>query len=173
MDVKTTRQAGLTMVEILVTLSITAVLASVSLPPLTNLIESSQADSEAADFFTSLLLARSDSATRNNMVTLCKINPTVPTSCDNTENWQSGWISFEDTDADGVKDAGEEVINTFTGMRGNASVTTVNYTNVISFLPSGGITTNGSINLCVNGNFANTIFINATGRPRVASSTCP
>mgnify|MGYP006141472467 FL=1 len=58
------------MVKILVTLSITAVLASVSLPPLTNLIESSQADSEAADFFTSLLLARSDSATRNNMVTL-------------------------------------------------------------------------------------------------------
>ena len=150
------------MVEILVTLSITAVLASVSLPPLTNLIESSQADSEAADFFTSLLLARSDSATRNSMVTLCKIDPTVPMSCDNTENWQSGWISFEDTDADGVRDTGEEVINTFTGMRGNASVTTVNYTNVISFLPSGGITTNGSINICVNGNFANTIFINAT-----------
>jgi len=170
---KKTKQAGLSMVEILVTLSITAVLASVSLPPLTNLIESSQANSEAANFFTSLLMARSDSATRNSMVTLCKIDPTAPTTCDNSESWQSGWISFEDTDVDGVRDAGEEIITTSTGMGENTSVTTVNYNNVISFLPSGGITTNGSIIICVNGNFSNTIFINATGRPRLAESTCP
>lgn len=167
------KQTGLTMVEILITLSITAVMASVSLPPLTNFVESSQANSEAANLFTSLLLARSDSATRNSMVTLCKIDQTAPTSCDNTESWQSGWISFEDIDADGVRDVGEEIINTSTGMLANASVTTVNYTNVISFLPSGGITTNGSINICVSGNFSNTIFINATGRPRMAGSVCP
>lgn len=167
------KQTGLTMVEILITLSITGVMASVSLPPLTNFVESSQTNSEAANLFTSLLLARSDSATRNSMVTLCKIDPTAPTSCDNSESWQSGWISFEDTDADGVKDAGEGIINTSTGMSENVSVTAVNYANVISFLPSGGITTNGSINICVSGNFSKTIFINATGRPRVADSLCP
>ena len=167
------KQTGLTMVEILITLSITAVMASVALPPLTNFVEGSQANSEATNLLTSLLLARSDSATRNNMVTLCKIDPAAPTSCDNTVSWQSGWISFEDIDADGFRDVGEEIINTFTGMSENASVTTVNYSNVISYLPSGGITTNGSINICVSGNFSNTIFINATGRPRLAASVCP
>jgi len=71
-----------------------------------------------------------------------------------------------------VRDVGEEILETSTGMSRQTMVATTNYANSISYLPSGGISSNGSFNVCVNGNVANAIVINATGRPRITESIC-
>ena len=68
-------QSGMTMVETLIALSIVGVMTSVSVPPMSNFVEASRADSDTVNLFTSLLLARSEAVRGNSMVSLCKIDP--------------------------------------------------------------------------------------------------
>lgn len=168
-----TRYQGFTMTEVLVTLAIASVLLLVGLPSLTEFLDNSRLSSDTNSLFASLMLARSEAVTRNETVSLCKIDPDAPTTCDNGESWQSGWIAFVDTDADGIRDAGEDIVNTFLGMGENTVVTPTNFTNFISYLPAGRSTGSGSFNICVSGTVASDIFINATGRPRAGDGACP
>lgn len=163
----------MTLTEILITLSVVGVLTSVSVPSLSGLTESGQVRADTSSLFSSLQLARSQSAARNSRVSLCKIDPAAPTTCANGEAWESGWIVFEDTNLDGDRDVGEQIFSTTMGMNPNTAVTTADYPTVISFLPSGSVSNNGTFVICVNGNTANTISINATGRPRSFESSCP
>lgn len=165
-------QSGMTIIEVLVALAVVGVMLSVAVPSLSSYAESSQVSSDTSSLFNSLQLARSQSATRNSRISLCKIDPAAPTVCANGESWASGWIVFEDTDQDDVRDAGEQIFSTSMGMRPSSVVTTADFATVISFLPSGGVASNGTLTICVNGNIANTISINATGRPRIFESSC-
>lgn len=164
---------GFTLVEMLASLSVVGVMMSVGVPLLLTFMEDAQLNGDTNDMFSSLFYARSEAVTRNTTVSLCKINPNSPDDCNNTESWQSGWIAFEDLDSDGVRDTGETVIDAYTGMNTNSVVSSTNFANSISYLPSGSSTTNGTINICVNNNVAQDIFVNATGRPRVSDSICP
>jgi len=166
-------QSGLTIVEVLITLVIIGAVMSVGLPSMTSFVESAQVESDSNALFNSLQRARSESATRNSRVSLCKIDQAAPTTCDNSQAWHSGWIVFEDSDTNGVRGAGEAIFSTSLGMRPNTIVTTADYGTTISFLPSGGVSNNGSLNICVNGNVSRSIIINATGRPRIAEAVCP
>lgn len=165
--------SGFTLIEVLISLSVVGIMMNVGVPLLLTFMEGVQLDGDANDMFSSLFLARSEAVTRNTTVSLCKINPNSPDNCDNSEGWQSGWITFVDSDSDGVRDAGETVLNSYTGMNTNSIVSSTNFANFISYLPSGSSNTNGTINICVNSNIAQNIFINATGRPRISDSSCP
>lgn len=165
--------SGFTLVEMLIALTVFGIMLSVGAPLLVTFMEDAQLKSDTNDMFASLFFARSEAVTRNTTVSLCKTNQNSPEDCDNSESWQSGWIAFVDADSDGVRDAGETVLNAYTGMKDNSAVSSTNFSNVISFLPSGYTSTNGTINICVNNNTAQDIFINATGRPRVSVSACP
>lgn len=167
------KATGLTLVEALVTLAVAGVLLLVGLPSLTVFLENSQLNSDTNDLFMSLMLTRSEAVTRNTQVAMCKIDPADTTTCDNTESWQSGWINFVDTDGDGTRDADEVIIGTYLGMNDNSVVTAAGFANSITYLPSGSSNTNGSFNVCVSGNLAQDVFINATGRPRIADGVCP
>lgn len=166
-------QTGLTMTELLITLAIVGVMMSVSMPSMNSFAEDNQVSSDTKAMFNSLQLARSESATRNSRVSLCKIDPAAPTACENSESWDSGWIVFEDTNLDSTRNAGEQIFLTAMGMQENTVVSTSDYATTISFLPSGGVTNNGTLTLCVAGNVARSITINATGRPRMVNSSCP
>ena len=165
--------SGFTFVEVLITLTVFGIMLSVGVPLLLTFVEDAQLKSDTNDMFASLFIARSEAVTRNTTVSLCKTSQNAPEDCDSSESWQSGWIAFVDRDSDGVRDAGETVLNVYTGMKENSAVSSTNFGNSISYLPSGYTSTNGSINICVNNNIAQDIFINATGRPRVSVSACP
>lgn len=165
-------QTGLSMVETIIALGIVGIMTSISLPSLNEYINANQADADANNLLNSLLLARSEAVKRNTMITLCKIDPDSPTVCDNSKGWQSGWIGFVDADSDGVRDMGETIFDTFTGMGRTSTVVSDDYADSISYLPSGSISSNGAFNVCVSGTTANAVIINATGRPRITESVC-
>ena len=167
------RQAGLTVIEILVVLAIVGVLITLGLPALSDLVEDQQLTSDSNDLFSSLFAARSEAVTRNEVVSICKIVAAAPTACAAGARWQDGWITFVDNDIDGVADAGEEILGTYTGMGTTTSVTSAAFPDFISYSPSGSSNNNGTFNICVSGNSARDIFINATGRPRIADGSCP
>lgn len=165
---------GFTAAEVLITLAIFGVMLSMAAPPLTQFLDDVQARQNTNDLLSSLMVARSEAITRNTLVTLCKIDTAAPLVCDNGNDWHDGWIAFADEDADGVRDAGEEIVTTHTGMKATTFVSaTANFTDTVSYRPSGAVINSGAFNICVSGSTANNVIVNATGRPRVADAVCP
>ncbi|MEX0618382.1 MAG: GspH/FimT family pseudopilin [Pseudohongiellaceae bacterium] len=163
----------MTLIEALIVIAVMAVLIYVALPGLGAFVDNQRVSSDTNDLFTSLLLARGEAVTRNSAVSLCKIDPDSPTDCANTRPWQSGWIAFVDQDSDGDRDAGDTILETYTGMGSNTVVTAAGFANFVSYRPSGSTNTGGSYTVCVNSSVARNIIINATGRPRIAETVCP
>lgn len=167
------RNAGFTMVELLVTIAVVGVMMYIAVPSLTSFLQDSQLSGDTNDLVSSLLLARSESVTRNNPVTLCKIAASDSETCANGESWESGWIAFEDLDNDAVRDSDEDILDTYTGMNANTTVTATNFTNFVTYRPSGASHSQGQFTVCVSDTVAQSIIVNATGRPRIADGVCP
>ncbi|MBL4819563.1 MAG: GspH/FimT family pseudopilin [Gammaproteobacteria bacterium] len=167
------KNSGFTIIEAMVVLAIFGVLASLTAPAMSDFLDEVQATQNTNDLLASLLLARSEAVTRNSIVSMCMINPASPNICNTSNSWQDGWIAFEDLDGDGVRDVGEEIIDTHTSMDDTSVVVTANFDEFLRYRPSGAITSGGSFSICVGGSVAKSVVINATGRPRVADATCP
>jgi prepilin-type N-terminal cleavage/methylation domain-containing protein len=99
--------SGFTLVELLVTIAILALLLAVGAPALTSFVSSSNSTNAVRLLSTSLAYARSEAVSRGDVVTVC--GSTNGTAC-NVANWNSGWLVFRDTDGDALLDAGEEVL---------------------------------------------------------------
>lgn len=163
---------GFTIIEALIVVSVLGVLLAVAAPPLTNFLEESQARQNTNEFLSSLLLARSEAVTRNRPVTMCTVDAGSPDDCDTSKDWHDGWLSYEDLDEDGVRDVGEEIIDQHSGLDDTSVVTTVNFSDNLTYTPSGRVSSAGTFNLCVGSSSARLIVINATGRPRLSEGVC-
>ena len=102
------RGAGFSLVEMLVTLLIVAVLLGAAVPGLFNLVEQNRLQTTATRFMNTLMSARSEALKRNQQVVICR--STNGTDCATTGNWEDGWMTYADLDADGAKDAAEPII---------------------------------------------------------------
>ena len=170
--VKQQKVRGFTIVEALIVIAVFGVLLTLATPPLTAFLESTQARQDTNELLGSILLARSEAVTRNRSITMCIIEDGDEDDCDDDGGWVSGWLVFEDLDCDGERDSDEEIVYQFSGMKDTSSVTSNEFTESLTYLPSGAITTTGTLNVCA-GSTARQITINATGRPRLSDASCP
>jgi type IV fimbrial biogenesis protein FimT len=100
---------GFTLVEMMVTVSITIILLSVGVPMMRDLMESNTIASHVNSFVGASNLARSEAIKRGVPVVICRSdNPSadVPSCASSGTEWQSGWIVFTDRDADNQLDFG-------------------------------------------------------------------
>lgn len=102
------RAHGLTLVELLVTLAIAAVLLTVAAPSLAGLVHSVHLSTTTNTLLASLRLARSEAIKRASRVTMCK--SVDGAACTLAGGWEQGWIVFHDPNANGALDAGEKLI---------------------------------------------------------------
>lgn len=77
----TIRHSGFTLVELLVTLSIAAVMMSIGMPSLVDFIKNQAVGTASFDVTSTLVMARSEAIKRNTNVV---VTPT-------TSNWKDGW----------------------------------------------------------------------------------
>jgi len=83
-----TKQNGFTLVELMITVSIAAILASLAVPSFNEAMVNSKLNSLANSFVASAQLARSEAIKRNTTVTLCASSD--GNSC--SGDWKNGWV---------------------------------------------------------------------------------
>jgi len=162
---------GMTLVELLISMAILAVTLGIAVPSFANLIRDTRLTTVINEMHGALFYTRSESIKRGRRVTIC-------TSADNEScvagvGWHSGWIVFDDRNANGVRDPDETILRV--GMPQAAGITVTGngpVSNYVSYIPSGttrrvsGALQMGTITAC-SGQRVRQIVISATGRPRV------
>ena len=106
---------GFTAIELLIVITILAVLTALAGPSFGPLIERWRTNQAVNNMTSTLYAARSEAIKRGGKVSVRKIaNGTDGcTFAPTNQEWSCGWIIFVDADDDGNLDAGEEVLQTF------------------------------------------------------------
>lgn len=174
----TARNTGFTLMELIVTMALAAVLLTLGMPIFQEVIRSNRLATTVNKFVGALQLARSESIKRGIRVTLCK--SADGSSCTNDGGYEQGWIVFADPNNNAAVDAGETVIRVFEVVSANASITLTGNSPVahyVSYIATGatqligGGLQAGTLTLCAVPK-ARWIVINNLGRARVAVVSC-
>lgn len=170
---KTKPSNGFTLVELLVTMAVAAIVLASALPSFRETIMNNRRVTVINGFVGMLNLARSEAVKRGVDVTLCK-STDLATCGDGTVDWEDGWLLFVDDGAtSGTVDAGEiivrvhEALSTGVKLTGNGTLTTN-----ISYQASGFSNKSGTFTLCDErgADDARAVIISSTGRPRTSDT---
>lgn len=173
------RQSGVTLIELLVTISIAAILMAIAVPGFQDFFRRNRLDSAASDFMATLNYARSEAIRRGVPVSVCKSKD--GTSCGGVHvHWEQGWIVFTNPNNDDSVDTGsdEEILRVHetlpNGITMNANT---NFTTRITYRSDGRITNTvgGTFFFCpASGTTdARQIVVNGAGRARFEhAATC-
>ncbi len=105
------RQKGFSLIELMVTIAIGAIILSVGVPSFRSVVMDNRLVTQANQFVTSINLARSTAVRYQRNATVCasaNFDAAVPT-CSASTDWSNGWIVWVDKDRDLVTDAAEVV----------------------------------------------------------------
>jgi type IV fimbrial biogenesis protein FimT len=133
---------GFTLIELMVTISILAILTTIAVPSFQRAIASGRLSNSVNEFNATLTLARSEAMRRGIRVTVCKSSDGATCDTDSATPWNVGWIMFDDTirtnAANAVVDAGETVRQVVGAQPSNISILGNADANLyVSYAPNG------------------------------------
>lgn len=166
---------GFTLVELMVTISIMAIIAGIAVPSYRNLIENTELRTASQAFYGSLVLARSEAVKNNQPTAMCKSSN--GSSCAGSGNWDAGWLVYIDADADGNLDNGEQILESSASLSGPTIRATDANLHQVVYQADGTHRVAVTFNVCIDDNKdrGSQIAIGLTGRPSTqkGASTCP
>jgi len=92
------------MIELLVVISITAIVAAIAVPSMRGTLNDFRQKSAQSLLMSDLNQARAEAIKRNARVLVCVRNA-AGSGCANSTNWQAGWVACLDADSDSACDA--------------------------------------------------------------------
>ena len=113
------QHSGFTLVELMITLALVAILATVGIPSFTNFIANNRLTVQTNELVSALNLARSESIKRNVRVSVCR--SANGTACGGT--WSNGWIAFVDGGTAGSVDGTDEILRVWNSGGSSATLT--------------------------------------------------
>lgn len=100
------RQRGFTLLELMITVSVAAILLALGVPGMQDFIRNNRRAAEVNNLVTALHTARSESVSRNQRVGICPSTDGI--NCAASTTWETGWIVYVDADGDGTRDTADE-----------------------------------------------------------------
>lgn len=91
------RFRGFTLIELMITLLLAAIILTLGVPNFRNIILNNRAATQSNELVTAMNLARSEAVKRGARVSLCP--STDQATCTGGTDWANGWIVFLDTAA--------------------------------------------------------------------------
>ena len=176
---------GFTLLELIVTMAVAAIVLTVGVPGFYELINNNRLTSGANEFVAALNLARSEAVKRSVRVTVCK--SADGRCCAGSGGYEQGWIVFADLSGDALRDPAtcgnpstpndpEPLIRAYGALSGGLTLTgNTNVVNFVSFIPVGvsqlidGGFQAGTLTLCKRGyaSSARRLVLGRGGRVRV------
>ena len=98
------KQVGFTVLELIVTMTIAAILLSVGIPSFINTIRTNRLASATNEMVSALMYARSEAVKRNLPVILCRSSNGTSCAASGTGGWEIGWIVYVDGNCNGSYD---------------------------------------------------------------------
>ncbi len=138
---KTRSAIGFTLIELMVTVTMIAIVLTVGMPTFRGSIRNSVLTAGINEFIAALNFARGEAIKRGVNVTARKSS---------VVGWEGGWQVFMDVDANGQNDSStDQVLRTHGPLNANYTLRgNNNFVNYISYQPNGASNTIGSFALC-------------------------
>jgi prepilin-type N-terminal cleavage/methylation domain-containing protein len=163
------RQQGFTIIELMITVALIAIIAGIGIPSFRDMLASNRVVSSINEFHTGLRLARIEAVKRNDTVVFCASADQA--SCNG--GWGDGWIIYHDSNSDGVVDA-DELIRVGDPVHTGYSLTFSGAATAVSFAPRGLSNQSGTFKLCdaeADAGLARGIILLSTGSTRRSLDT--
>jgi type IV fimbrial biogenesis protein FimT len=125
------RQAGFTLLELMIALTVAALLTALAVPSFQYVTVSNRVSSEVNAMLGDMQFARAEAIKEGQTVTICSSNN--GTTCSGTSTWTFGWIVFADANNNQAVDAGEPVMRVQRAMGGGDTFVANNNIKAITF----------------------------------------
>lgn len=175
---------GFTLIELMVTISVLAIVLAIAVPSFQDMVRRNRLTSETNNLVSALAIARSEAIKRGSVVTVCKTsNPdTASPTCATGANWVDGWVVFTDGGTRGTIDGTDIRLKVQQpGSTGGPTITPSNsFLNFVSYGGAGAavvnnsvreIPTTGTFTTCLN-NVSRVIDIGLSGRVSTTPGGC-
>ncbi|MGS2723766.1 GspH/FimT family pseudopilin [Porticoccus sp. GXU_MW_L64] len=130
------RQTGFTLIELMITVLILAILVGVGVPAMNNFLNSNRLTAHTSALKQAIQYARSEAVSKNQDVSICASSNGV--AC--TGNWNQGWIVRQDSDG--------SVLRVWNGLSDNSTISTISGGATITFSSTGD--TDASVTFQIN-----------------------
>jgi len=160
-------QQGMTLVELMITLAVAAVLMVVAVPSMTSFVQNERLTTQINTLLAHLQYARSEAVKTHQRVVVCSSNDAATCS----GNWSDGWIVFTDGDEDGAVGGSDQLLRAHDALSGGNTLTSSGGSTVIfdgrGFAPNSNSTF--TVSDSRGASYAKSITISNTGRIRSGS----
>lgn len=160
----------------MITILILGLLMSLAVPSFTETIRNNRLIAETNEVVGGFNYARSEALKRASTVSVCARSTNTACLASATTDWSTGWLIFVDVNANGVRNAGDTIIQLHPAIASEFQLTSTNR-GYVRFMPTG-VTGDGAevFNLYrtgCTGNKAKRLSLALIGRLRNETVACP
>jgi len=168
---KPKKSNAFTLIELIITLSIIAIIVNFSTQGVGQILAKVKLNSAKSQLINSLQLARATSIFQKTNAIVCPSSDGK--KCDQGKKWSLGWILFADTNKNNQRDSTEVILLIRSRLKSIQITSSVNRNKAI-FNRSGTVFSNMRLRLCIssNPNLGSEIIISTNGRIRNRKINC-
>ena len=158
------KEAGFTLIELVITMAILSILLSLALPSFQGVLARQRVSSAIHLLSTDMAMARSTAVMRREAVVVCPLG--ADGTCGTDSDWGAGWMVFRDPDGNREPDEQSRILR-LTDAPASGRLTLSSTRGFLRYQPDGRAAhSNLTVRVCADGLLAGKVVVNNLGRVR-------